>query len=219
MRELPFNPLEDFEYLLQYTYYISALTVNADSDVETMEDFIERVREDPTTIVGMSGGAGQPQHLVLEQVKQVEDVEWVWQSYQGGAPTMTALLGNHIDAAAPGGEMIPMARAGQVRMIAILNDMRLEEFPDVPTLMDLGYDFSVPSLVGLVAPKDTPGEILQVLEEAFLQATEDPEFIAAMNNILMPVLIRDSSDFYSYVEHMYNVNREVINELGLGMDQ
>lgn len=219
LRDIPFDPLEDFEYIMQYGYYKSAVVVRSDSPIHTFKEFIEHCRKNPKTLVGMNGSVGMPQHLVLERVKRIEGVEWEWQPYGGGAAAMTALLGGHVDAAAPGSEFANFVRDGSVRPLVLLCEKNIEEFPDLPTLLDLGYGFSGPSLVGMVAPKGTPKEICQKLEEAFTKAISHPDFKEIVQKMQLGELYRSGKDFKENVIKVSKENYEVLKELKVLKDQ
>jgi len=215
MREMPFDSINDFRYLLQFSDYVSAMVVKSDAPWKTLKEFIEYCRKNPNTSVAMSGAAGQPQHLVMEQVKKQEKVEWAWVPFDGGVKAMIALLGGHAAAAAPGGEFIPAVRSGEARILAILNQERVAEFADAPTLIDLGYNYTVPSLLGFVVPKGTPDSICKKLENVFSAAVGKQQFKDTMAKIQMIIRYRNSKDFLEYTHKLSATNAKILQDLGL----
>ena len=91
----------------------------------------------------------------------------------------------------------------------------MPDFPDVPTLLDLGYDIVAPSLICIVGPKGIPPQIVQTLHAAFKKAMDDPDFINVNKVGDMPIIYRGPEDL---AKHLLKLNEEVqgvIKSLGL----
>jgi tripartite-type tricarboxylate transporter receptor subunit TctC len=70
----------------------------------------------------------------------------------------------------------PMIKAGQIRPVALINPTRLPEYPDVPTMAELGFkDVGTMAWQSMLAPAGTPKEVLETLNKAILQAMESPQ--------------------------------------------
>ena len=98
--------------------------------------------------------------------------------HQGGGPTLTALVGGHIDFATLWPmTMIPQAQANKVRILAVLSEKRLKSIPDVPTTKELGIDAVWQEWIGLTFPAKTPMPIVQRFREIVKTATESDYFV------------------------------------------
>jgi len=119
-------------------------------------------------------------------------------------PAVTAILGGHVSAAlATATEWGPHVKEGTLRFIGALAPSRLENFPNVPTFKELGYDVFSDSIYILVAPKGTPQSIVKKLDEDFHKAMDDPEYIQTMKKLGMEVSYLSSEDTKKFLEEAY----------------
>jgi tripartite-type tricarboxylate transporter receptor subunit TctC len=99
---------------------------------------------------------------------------------RGGAEAVTQVMGGHVDLAYSSGAYIPQAKAGQVKVLAVLSDKRLPSLPDAPTLLELGYDLASVNLIVFMAPKGLPQDIRTRLAEAFTATAKDAKITELM---------------------------------------
>ena len=101
---------------------------------------------------------------------------------KGGAEIITSVLGKHSDFGFSGGLHYSYAKAGQITVLAGLGAERLADFPETPTLKELGYDIVFENYVVITAPKGVPDAVIQKLSAAFAKAIQDPEYVNMMKN-------------------------------------
>ncbi len=153
-----------------------AIFVPADSPFKTVQDFVAAWKADPAniTIGGGSSPPGGPDHLFpMETARAVgidpRKVNFV--TYDGGGDLLTALLGKKITAgtSSPPGELIDQIEAGQLRVLAVSSDERVEGVDAPPTLKESGIDLTFANWRGILAPpgiSDSAKEtMIKVLEE------------------------------------------------------
>lgn len=157
----------DFQPLYLLNGDAAALLVNADSPIKSLDDFLKQIKSN-TGKVTMSGtAAGGAWDLaragfLLKAGFQVNDVVWV--PSQGSAPSLVELLGNHIDAVCCSlPEAASQLASGQLRALAVMAPERVDGFPDVPTVKELGTDWEAVGWRGLCLPKGTPQPIVDKL--------------------------------------------------------
>ena len=92
---------------------------------------------------------------------------------RGGAEAVTQVMGKHVDLAYSSGAYVPQAKAGNVKVLAVLGEKRSDAFRDAPTLIELGYDVVSINLILFVAPKGTAPEARDKLRAAFAAAAKD----------------------------------------------
>jgi tripartite-type tricarboxylate transporter receptor subunit TctC len=102
----------------------------------------------------------------------------------GGNAAVVALAGNHVQSGvAHPSEFAPMVAAGKVRLLVVAEDQRLKNYPDVPTLKELGYDVNGAAIRTFSVPKGVPADIKDKLVKAFTVAVKSAEFQATVDKI------------------------------------
>jgi len=99
---------------------------------------------------------------------------------RGGAEAVTQVMGGHVDLAYSSGAYVPQAKAGEVKVLAVLGDKRSAVAPDAPTLVELGFDVASVNLIVFVAPKGTAPEARDKLRAAFAAAAKDKAIVDLM---------------------------------------
>lgn len=144
----------------------------------------------------------------------VKDVKWV--PSRGAAPALQELVAGGIDlvtCSIP--EASPLAEAGKVRHLAIMADQRDPVFPDVPTLKELGVDWSVGAWRGIAVPKGTPDSVVKVLEPALAKIVVSAEFKDFMKKNGFGILYKGSADFATFLSDMDASNGKIMKEAGI----
>jgi tripartite-type tricarboxylate transporter receptor subunit TctC len=169
---------KSFEPILNVVQDPAMLQVRADAPWKTLKEFIDYARKNPGTITVGNSGAGGGVHLIAAAFERAAGVKFNHIPFAGGGPSVTALLGGHINAVSVSPpEGIAHVKAGKLRIIALFSDKRMADFPDVPTVSEQGIEFTMGQWRGLAAPKGTPPEVIKVLHDAFRKGMEDPVFV------------------------------------------
>jgi tripartite-type tricarboxylate transporter receptor subunit TctC len=176
-RDLPFDPVRDFEPIVLVGNVPNILVVNRQLGVTDMRGFTEHARRNPGAINFGSTGNGSSMHLAGELYRQMTNTEMVHVPYQGPAPATTDLLSNRIQAMF---NLItgaaPQVRGGQVVPIAVLSDRRAPQLPDVPTTAEVGLPgLTFGTWFGILAPKGTPQPIVADVNRVVNEVLADPE--------------------------------------------
>ena len=159
----------------------AALTVRADSQFKTLEDFVDYAKKNPGAIMTSNSGFGASVHMYTLMFEQVAGIELTHVPYESGGDCMTAVLGGHVDATfslLP--DVVDQVRSGDLRLLAIATLNRHDNYPDVPTFVEKGYDFVIGNYTGIVAPKGMSREQIDILAAALKNAIEDEELRSFM---------------------------------------
>ena len=159
----------------------AALTVRADSQFKTLEDFVDYAKKNPGAIMTSNSGFGASVHMYTLMFEQVAGIELTHVPYESGGDCMTAVLGGHVDATfslLP--DVVDQVRSGDLRLLAIATLNRHDNYPDVPTFVEKGYDFVIGNYTGIVAPKGMSREQIDILADALKKAIEDEELRSFM---------------------------------------
>ncbi len=215
-QELPYDTLSDFTFISQYGAWNLGIVVPSDAPYQTFEELVAFTKKNPGKISYAIAGTGTPQHLTMERLAMEEGLDWKAIPFKGGAASVTALLGNHVDVMAGATEWLPQVQSGDFKLLAIMTGARMKQFPDVPTLKDLGYDIAAPSILGIAAADGVPEDIVGKLDAAIKNATESEELQAIIDKLAMKMTYRNSADFEQNVRENYKIQGEIIRAAGLG---
>jgi tripartite-type tricarboxylate transporter receptor subunit TctC len=154
-----------------------SFTVKADAPWNSFKELVEYARKNPGMKIGMPGRQTGP-YMVMVQVNKKEKVNFVDVPFAGGdAETTPALLGGHIPVGAIDYSAIKsLVEAKKLKVLAICTEKRVDFAPNIPTVVELGYELPYVSILGLQGPKDLPEEIVKRLDEAVGKASQDPAF-------------------------------------------
>ena len=206
LRPVGYDPLKDFEPVLNYSGPYHGVLVKADSPYKTFEDMIEAAKSGTSLSFGTAGALGGA-HLAFTSVAKQSGGALQHVPFNGASAATAAVLGGHVDIS-----LVPayrdLVQDGQLRLLGVLDGSRDPEFPDSPTLNDLGYKAEFPSIVGILAPAGTDPAIISKLETAFTKAASSDGFKKFMTKLGQPVRIMSgealkktiSENFYAYQE-------------------
>jgi tripartite-type tricarboxylate transporter receptor subunit TctC len=206
--------LEDFAFICHYNLMESGLVVMPDSPWKTFKEFVDYAKKNPGKITYGISGYGVPHHLAMEYVGKVEGIQWKAVPFPGADP-LTYLLGGHINAVTSSSAWAPKVKAGQLRLLVVHSAKRMSQFPDVPTLRELGYDFVHESNALVLAPKGTPLAILQKLDDAFRKAVDDKEYIEFNEKLAVKLAYRNHEEVKKYLEESYDLAGKIVRTIGL----
>jgi len=151
--------------------------VRSDAPWKSLKEFLDYAKKNSDMITVGNSGAGGGVHLIALAFEKTAGVQFNHIPFAGGGPSVTALLGGHINTVSVSPpEGIEHVKAGKLKIIALFAEKRFELFPDVPTVKEQGVDFVMGQWRGLAAPKGTPPDVIKKLHDAFKQGMDDPVF-------------------------------------------
>jgi tripartite-type tricarboxylate transporter receptor subunit TctC len=179
---MPFDPEKDLAPIIMIERGPLVLVVPENSQFKSFQDLVSYGKAHPDKVNFASAGVGGAYHLAGELLSEATKVPMVHVPYKGGGPATTDLLGGQVSFMfdmAPA--VVPHIKEHKMRALAVANDKRLPQLPNVPTLDELGLkNMSMSNWFGLVAPAKTPPAIIAKLNAAANQALKDPDIIKAI---------------------------------------
>lgn len=173
----------DFNYLgniLTEDYFVA---VRADGPWQTWKDFETDLKEHPNKIKFGFSGYGGSTHVVSEILADKVGYKAKQIPYDGSSKAVLAAMGGHVDVLTLNlGDLASGVKSGKLRLLASFGNKRIEEYPDVPTLKELGYQVSVSNWRGIAAPAGVNQEVKDAWNKALQAATADPKFIQMIKN-------------------------------------
>jgi tripartite-type tricarboxylate transporter receptor subunit TctC len=206
--------IEDYEAVRGLSLDDYVLVTAPDSGFATVEDLAAAGRPINFGTTGVGTGSQLSQELLFAQA----GIEATSVPFDGGAPTLTAVLGGQVDVGSIQlGEAIEQIEAGELTPIVTFAEERPSYLPDTPTAIEAGYDVPVQQSRALVAPQGTPAEVVDRLDQA-LDATFETEAYQQFNedNQLTPWEVDGAQVTEEYTSNLENY-REVIEQYGIDL--
>ena len=216
MQKVTFKPLKSFTPIMTFAgSEHSALLVKSDAPWKTFQEFIEYAKSNPGRIKYSSAGVGSGMHVAMEYIAYKDGIKWVHVPYKGTAPSRTALLGGHVDACSSGVDWPPFVLSGQLRVLATHGRERMAQFPDTPTLKELGYGFVSETVHSILGPAGLSPDIVKKLERALIKGTETPEFRSACEKLYLSRIVMDSSQYEQHLKEKWGRTEKMFVEIGI----
>lgn len=205
---------DDIEYIGLFARSLQVMVACNDAPFSDYDSFVSYAAENAPQ-VGNSG-AGGANHISAEAFAKAAGIKIESIPFGGSSEARTACIGGHINAmVASPAEAKAAAAAGQMTPLFVMENERIDIFPDTPTAVEKGIDFTWSSYKGLVASKGIPADELAWLRDAVKQVAQDPEFIARMTEMGEFVTYEDGPTFEARVKGDSEMARSVLEELGL----
>lgn len=209
------DPLKDLSFIARTSGQTFGIAVRADAPFKTLKDFVAAAKAAPGRITYGSAGIGGATHVGIEEFALVAGIQLNHIPYKGGAPALQDTLGGQIDALADSSSWAPYVKSGRLRLLVTWGEKRTRDFPEVPTLKELGYDVVVDAPNGVGAPRGLEPAVARRLREAFKVAAASAEFAEACDRIDAPLMYLDGPDYEKYVAAAYRKDTQLIERLKL----
>lgn len=169
LRSLGFTDLstDDFKFVGRAMTIPAAVTVRADAPWNTFQEFVDYAKEHPGEVQVGNSGTGSIWHVAAASIEDKCGIEFTHVPFDGAAPAVAALLGGNIQAVTVSpSEVKNNVDSGDFKVLCVLGEGRSSVVPDVPTATEMGIDITIQGWGGFAVPKDTPQEIVDILEAA-----------------------------------------------------
>ena len=218
--KLSYNPDKDLTPVTLMGRFPMILVVGPGSDAKDAKDFIAKAKAAPGKISYGSAGAGSPHHLAMELLKTRTGLHMVHIPYRGAAPALGDLAGGQIpvmmvDMAAGAG----FIKSGKIRPLAVANDKRLPQLPDVPTFDELGVKgVESAALVGLVGPAALPADVKATLQKQVAAAIHSPAISQKLIEFGVEPVGSSSADYAALLKSENARWHQLIKDLKITLD-
>lgn len=207
--------IDDVVPILNHVYDAGVLVVQESSDLKTLEEFVEYAKANPGDITISNNGTGASNHIGAAHFEYEAKIDVTHVPFGGSTDMLAALRGGHVSASvAKISEVASLVNSGELRILASFTEERLENFQEVPTMKEGGYDILFGSARALVAPKGTPQEIIDYIHDKFKEAIDSPEHMEKAKNADLPIMYMSPEELGAYIK-----NEEVyLNEISKILD-
>lgn len=204
----------DLEPLVNFFIDPEVIYTAADSEFQTMEEVIEHAREGRG-----QWGAANPASLerqALEQLKTATGANAAVVTHEGGGDLMINVLNGTLQiGVGEVQEIQSQLEAGELRLLATFSEDRLDAFPEIPTISELGYDVVVRKFRGLAGPKGLPEDVIAAWEEAAQKVLADADYKAAYESVNLRAAFMPHDEYVKFVEEFGDETRAFLQETGV----
>lgn len=203
---------DSFQTIAKTASVPGIMYVSSDAPYQSFDEWYQYVQKNPGKF-NVSTVAGAK--VLLESINEEADIEMNVVPFDGFAPAMTALLGNHVEGTVVSlGNALAAVEAGQVTPIFTSSAERVPGV-DAPTLIENGINITENKIIGAIAPKGLPEDVFNILEEAFKKATEDPEVVKQIEQLGLIVNYGDAEVYQNDINYDYKLDGELLKNAGL----
>lgn len=163
---------------ISHLYSVSyAMSVPTESRFKDFTSFIEEAKAKPGTVKLADAGLMTAPHVFMGLVEKVTGAKFAPVHFDGGAPAMAALLGQHVEGMSGGGsDFVPQIASGKIRILAVSTEGEDPLMPGIASMKSLGYDITFATATGIVAPAKTPADVVSALDGALKKVSDSQEY-------------------------------------------
>jgi tripartite-type tricarboxylate transporter receptor subunit TctC len=216
--KLPYDPLKDFAPIINVGLTPQVLMASLKSGITSVQDLIAKAKTGDLNYG--SSGNGSASHLAVEQLRAAAGIKLTHVPFKGNADAYLALQSGDIQImsdAIPGA--VGPVRAGKVKAIGIADEKRSPYLPDLPTIIEQGVPGVVAvGWIGLSAPANVPGPILDKLNAEMQRILKEPEVVEKLKGLSFVPAGESRQAFQAYIEAEIAKWRGVIQAAGVKID-
>ena len=192
--KLGFNFPLDIAPVASFARAPLVMLVNPSVPAKTVPEFIAYAKANPGKIDMASAGNGTPQHVSGELFKMMAGVKMIHVPYRGTGPALVGLLGGQVQVLFEA-TSIEHIKAGKLRPLAVTTASRSQALPDIPTVSEFVPGYEASSWYGIGAPKNTPSEVVDKLNQEINAGLADPNIKARFADLAATALGGSPADF------------------------
>ena len=204
--KLGYDPRTDFAAVGIVGYFPYALIVNSAFPANTVAEYVAYAKQQPGKVTFASWGVGGSAHVAMEMFRSQAGFDVLHVPYTGAAPAIAAVAAGQVDSMiVPMSVAKPQAAGGKVKILGLASPKRFAAAPDLKTFAEQGVPIDAGTWVGLMAPANTPDDVIQRLNRAVVAVVENPqvrEQLIRMN--VDPAPAQTAAQFRTFVASEYD---------------
>ena len=214
---LPFDPLRDFAPISQVFIAANVLAVPSALPIKTVAELVALAKAEPGKLSYAHAGVGTSQHLAAELFKYMAHIDIAAVPYRGTTALMPDLLAGRVTLSfANIVNVVPLAREGKLRALAITSIKRSALAPDLPTMAESGFPgFEAVPWFGLFAPAGTPKDVLDKLHGETVKVLAMPEVRKKFDDLGLEPVGNTPVEFAAVIRKETPEWAKLINDAGI----
>jgi tripartite-type tricarboxylate transporter receptor subunit TctC len=218
MRKTAYDPAKSFMPVAQVGDLVTGFVIHPTVGPKTFKEMVEYAKKNPNKLSYGSAGLGTATHLRIEMLKYRAGIDILHVPYRGSADALNDLLPSTIQMMNEI-NVVPHVKAGKLILLNVNHSQRHPDFPDVPTLTELGYPNSdVPIWFSVWAPARTPRDIVDKLNAKMVEIAKSEDMKARMHSINVVVPIQSPEEISKRLEEDTRSNAEVIKAANIKLE-
>ena len=192
---------KDFTPIINQVLDPGVIWVRADSPYKTAQDLLDAAKKSPGAIRAATTGILSDDHLaILMSEEAAPGAKFRLVHLDGGVAQFKEIMAGNIDVAFDNvGSIVKRVQSGEVRALAVMDDVRSKFLPDVPTMKELGFPTVISSSTrGVAGPKGMPAPLVGKLRDALKKAMEDPEHVKKLEEQGLAIKIMIGDEYEKY---------------------
>lgn len=207
---------EDFYPIIRMNTLPACIAVAANAPYTSLTELISYAKAHPGTLRTGNVGEGSIWHICAAKLEQISDISLNHLSYDGASSAAKALVAGELDMVTlETSVMQTFVESGQVRILAVMAEERLNSFPNYPTCEELGYPVVSGSFQGIVCPMDVPQETKAELERLFTEAYYSDAYRKFCESYGLEKSFLNSADFRTFLEEDLEGVTKILKDLDL----
>jgi tripartite-type tricarboxylate transporter receptor subunit TctC len=218
LRKTAYDPVKSFDPVGRVGDVICGFVIHPSVGVKTMPELIDYAKKNPGKLSFASSGNGTANHLRVEMLKLKTGIDILHVPYRGGADSLNDVLPGTVHMMNEP-VSLPHAKAGKLILLNINGTTRHPDFPDVPTLTELGITGAdVPIWFSIYAPAGTPKEIVAKLNAKMIEIAKTDDMKAKMLAVNAVVPLQSPEDMAKHLLDDIKANAELIKAANIKID-
>jgi len=189
-KNLPYNPDKDFTYIAPVADTPFVLVTNPARGIKTFQQFVAAAKKQGDQMTYGSAGMGNSTHIAMELIAAAAGIKLLHVPYRGSAAALMAVLSSEVDAmVSVVGPALPQVQTGKVHAVAVLGANRVPQWPDIPTIREVGLNVpAMPGWYAIAGPAGLDANIVATFAAALHEVIADPAVRARLAELSLSPL-------------------------------
>ncbi|HVZ46503.1 MAG TPA: tripartite tricarboxylate transporter substrate binding protein [Ramlibacter sp.] len=221
LMKVPYDPIKDLTPVAMVAYVPTAIAVNADTPYKSLQELLAAAKDSGKPINYSVSARGTHMHLSGELLRRLTATNFTPIPYRGAAPAATAVAGGEVPMTISDlNTLLPLARSGRIRILAVTGSQRTKSAPDIPTVSELGIKgYSADAWIGMFAPAGTPEALVSRLNEETSRVLALPEVVAALQGAGLETMPMTVAQMQSFVTKDSDKWAELVRDAKIKVEQ
>jgi tripartite-type tricarboxylate transporter receptor subunit TctC len=218
LRQVPYDPQKDFAPVGRVGDIVAGFVIHPATGVKNFKEMVDYAKKNPGKLNYGSAGLGTSTHLRIEMLKYRAGIDIVHVPYRGSADALNDLLPGNVQMMNEI-NVLPHVKAGKLTLLNINYHARSPDFPDTPTLTELGLPNSdVPIWYSIQAPAGTPKDIIDKFNAKIVEIAAGDDMKKRMREISVSVPSQTPSEMAAFLRTDFAANSEVIKAANVKLE-